>query len=123
MTGPTPAGLADQAAEAVRALNHATIGGTGLVHPADAYDVLGALALLAARLPQALGQVQNFLDDATEAGRVSIVDGEHAGDPVAAVTTCAHHLDAAILAARRLHDALEAAAASVCWAAATDPGS
>jgi len=49
-----PAVLAGQAAEAVRALNHATLPGTGrLVFPADAYDVTGQLALLAARLPQA----------------------------------------------------------------------
>lgn len=121
MTGPTPAALADTAAEAVRVLNHATIRGAGLVHPADAYDVLGALALLAARLPQALGQVQDFLDRATEHGRVQIVDGEHRGDPVAAVTTCAHHLDTATTAAQRLHEALDAARAAITWAAATGP--
>jgi hypothetical protein len=117
----TPARLADQAAEAVRSLNHATIRGAGLEFPADAYDVLGSLALLAARLPQALGQVQDFLDDATEAGRVAVVDGEHAGDPVAAVTVCAHHLDHATVAAERLHAALDAARAALVWAAATDP--
>lgn len=121
MTGPTPAGLADTAAEAVRALNHATIRGTtGLVHPTDAYDVLGNLALLAARLPQALGQVQDYLDDATEAGRVAIVDGEHAGDPIAAVTVCAHHLDHAVRAAEQLHTALDAARTALVWAAATE---
>ena len=121
MTGPTPGALADAAAEAIRALNHATIGGGGLVHPADAYDVLGALATLAARLPQALGQVQDFLDDATEHGRIAVVDGEHAGDPIAAVTTCAHHLDHAAAAAHRLHEALDAARAAITWTAATEP--
>lgn len=50
---PAPARLAAEAAESVRALNHATRPGTGaLVFPADAYDVTGQLALLAARLPQ-----------------------------------------------------------------------
>jgi hypothetical protein len=53
-----PAGLASQAADAVRALNHATRPGTsGLAYPADAYDVTGALSLLASRLPQALAQL------------------------------------------------------------------
>lgn len=121
MTGqPTPVQLADAAAEAVRSLNHATIRGTGLEFPADAYDVLGALALLAARLPQALRQVQHFLDDATEAGRVSIVDGEHAGDPVAAVTTCAHHLEHATTAAEQLRRTLDAAREAITWAATSN---
>lgn len=120
MTGPTPAMHADTAAEAVRSLNHSTTRGAGLVRPADAYDVLGALAVLAARLPQALRQVQAFLDDATEHGRVQIVDGEHVGDPAAAVTTCAHHLDTATTAAEHLHRALDAARAAITWAATTE---
>jgi hypothetical protein len=60
VTGPalSPARLASDAAEAVRALNDATRPGTsGLIYPADAYDVTGALGLLASRLPQALAQL------------------------------------------------------------------
>ena len=46
--------LARTAAEAVRSLNHATLGGNGLEQPADAYAVLGELSLAASRLPQLL---------------------------------------------------------------------
>lgn len=77
MTGP--AALAAEAAEAVRALNHATLPGTsGLIYPADAYDVSGALSLLASRLPQALAQLLAFLQAEVAAGRVIIVSGDHA---------------------------------------------
>jgi len=83
-----PGRCAQQAAEAVWALNHATLPGAGgLGGPADVYDVLGALASLVARLPQALGQLQGFLDVECEAGRVAVVEGDFAGDPVAAVAT------------------------------------
>lgn len=109
---------AEQAAEAVRAGNHATQPcAGGLNGPADVYDVMGCLAMLAARLPQALAQLQAFLDNETDAGRVRIVDGEHVGDPVAAVTTCAHWTDTATAAAQGLQHALDQAHAALTWAA------
>jgi hypothetical protein len=81
---PGPAALAGEAAEAVRALNHATLPGSGgLAFPADAYDVAGQLALLASRLPQALAQLHAFLHAEVKAGRVVIVAGDHAGDAAA----------------------------------------
>ncbi len=85
MTGPaTPAELAGQAAEAVRALNHATLPGTGgLQYPAGAYEVTGQLAVLAARLPQALAQIHAFLQEQAAAGQVTVVAGQHQGDPAA----------------------------------------
>ena len=43
--------LARTAAGAVRSLNHATLGGEGLAQPADAYELIGELALAAAGLP------------------------------------------------------------------------
>ena len=45
--------LARTAAGAVRSLNHATLGGEGLAQPADAYELIGELALAAARPPAA----------------------------------------------------------------------
>ena len=39
--------LARTAAGAVRSLNHATLGGEGLAQPADAYELIGELALAA----------------------------------------------------------------------------
>jgi len=53
--------LARTAAGAVRSLNHATLGGQGLAQPADAYAVLGELALAAAGLTQLLAQVGRWL--------------------------------------------------------------
>ncbi len=109
---------ADAAAEAVRALNHATLpAACGLTGPADVYDVLGALAALAGRLPQALTQLQGFLDIECEAGRVAVVDGDFAGDPVAAVATLAHWFDVTGQAVETARHALEQSHATLTWAA------
>jgi hypothetical protein len=114
-----PAQLAADAAESVRALNHATLPGTGgLVFPADAYDVTGALGLLASRLPQALAQLLAFLRAEVQAGRVVIVAGDHAGDPAAVLAAVTATLDSAVVSARRLHQALDAAQNQLTWAAA-----
>jgi hypothetical protein len=75
--------LARTAAEAVRSLNHATLGGGGLAQPADAYAVLGDLSLAAAGLPQLLAQVGRSLAAALSSGRLGCDDGT---DPVAAVS-------------------------------------
>ena len=118
MTGP--AALAGDAAEAVRVLNHVTMPGAGgLVFPADAYDVTGQLSLLASRLPQALAQLLAFLQDEVQAGHVVIVAGDHAGDPAAALAAVTGSLDDAVAAARRLHQALDAAQNQLTWAAAS----
>ncbi len=121
MTGPaTPAELAGQAAEAVRALNHATLPGTGgLQYPAGAYEVTGQLAVLAARLPQALAQIHAFLQEQAAAGQVTVVAGQHQGDPAAMLAAVTAHLDAAAASARRLHQALDAAQNHLTWAAGT----
>lgn len=58
--GRRVAALAEQAAEAVRAINHATISGPPMPAP-DLYRVLGELAPMAHRLPQALDQLARNL--------------------------------------------------------------
>ena len=75
--------LARTAAGAVRSLNHATLGGDGLDQPADAYELIGELALAAAGLPQLLAQVGRWLASALAAGRLGCDDGT---DPAAAVS-------------------------------------
>ena len=75
--------LARTAAEAVRSLNHATLGGDGLAQPADAYAVLGERSLAASGLPQRLAQVGRWLAAALAAGRLGCDDGT---DPAAAVS-------------------------------------
>jgi hypothetical protein len=116
-----PAELAGQAAEAVRALNHATLPGTGgLAYPADAYEVTGQLSVLAARLPQALAQLLAFLGEQAAAGRIQAVAGQHAGDAAAMLAAVTADLDAAVASARRLHQALDAAQNHLTWAAGTE---
>jgi hypothetical protein len=123
MSGAVPARLAEDAAEAVRALNHATLPGAGeLAYPADAYEVAGSLAVLAGRLPQALAQLSAFLDGEVNAGRVVIVAGEHSGDPAAAISAARRHLEAAADAAGQLRQALDAAQNMLTWAAASTSG-
>ena len=78
-----PAALARTAAEAVRSLNHLTLGGGGLGQPADACEVLGELSLAASRIPQLLGQVGRWLAAALAAGRLGCDDGT---DPATAVS-------------------------------------
>jgi len=77
-----PAALARAAAEAVRSLNHATLGGDGPGQPADACEILGELSLTASRIPQLLGQIGRWLAAALAAGRLGCDDGT---DPAAAV--------------------------------------
>jgi len=74
--------LARTAAGAVRSLNHATVGSGGLAQPADAYELIGELALAAAGLPQLLAQVGRWLASALEAGRLGCDDGTDPGDAV-----------------------------------------
>ncbi len=60
--------LARTTAEAIRGLNWLTGCEAGLGQPSAAYDVIGALALAASRLHQALAQITGWLDRALEAG-------------------------------------------------------
>lgn len=107
MTGQA-AGCADTAAEAILALNYATLPAAGtLTGPADVYEVTGALASLTGRLPQALSQLQTFLAGEHTAGRVRVVDGPHTGDPTAGLAECDRWLSCAAAAADTLRHALE----------------
>ena len=68
-----PRDHAEAAAEAIRALNHATIVSgdpAGYQWPSDVDSVIGNLQLLAERLPQALQQARDWLADQLDAGRV-----------------------------------------------------
>jgi hypothetical protein len=75
--------LARAAAEAIRGLNHATLGGDGLSQPSDAYAVLGELSLAASGLPQLLGQFGRWLASALAGGQLGCDDST---DPAAAVS-------------------------------------
>jgi len=67
----TPQECADQAAEAIRALNHATIGHrAGYVCASDVDATIGALHTTIYGLGQALSQMQRWLFTADDAGRI-----------------------------------------------------
>ena len=82
--------------------------------------MLGSLAMLAARLPQALSQLQTFLAREQTAGRVQVVDGPHAGDPASALVDVERWLTCAAGSADALHQALDQAHATLTWAARAD---
>jgi hypothetical protein len=116
------ADLANDAAEAIRSLNHATFpGADGLRWPFDAYDVLASMTLLTARLPQLLGQLDRWLTGEVEAGRVVVAGGDYADDPQAAAAVASHWLDHARINAAALHHALDAAQQAVAYMSASDP--
>ncbi|NKI41566.1 hypothetical protein [Streptomyces physcomitrii] len=109
-THPTPAAVADQAAESVRSLNHATQHVKGeLAYPSDAYDVVASLKTLTQRLPQTFDQLSAFVERLGKVGAVTADYGdpeEHIGEARSALASAAliaqtltEHLD-------RTHNAL-----------------
>lgn len=96
----TPARLASQAGDLIRAFNHATITtGDDWQYPPDAYDAIGSLAYMVRMLPQAIEQTLRPVHRTHEEGRVTVDGG---GDPKEAVT----ELRAAIADAASLAQAL-----------------
>lgn len=87
-----PVAVATAAAEAIRRLNHATRPPGTLTAPAQAYEVLGALATAAARTSQAIAQITSYLNDAVSAGKLGHDLGD---DPCLAVDAAATLLAAA----------------------------
>ncbi|MFI7274116.1 hypothetical protein [Streptomyces sp. NPDC049879] len=85
MTHQTPATAASHAraaSEAIRALNHLTQRpdeNAEWFYPGDAYAVVGALAELAARLPQAIGQAHRLIHTLAQGGGLR----HDTGDPAA----------------------------------------
>ncbi|MFI9765766.1 hypothetical protein ACIHJG_02710 [Streptomyces sp. NPDC052415] len=102
------AALADQAAETIRSLNYATLpDASGLAFPGDAYSTIGNLSTLAMRLPQALHQVQAFIDRQHENGDLYSDQGPE--DLVARIASLRGATGDAVRAAEALLDALDQA--------------
>ena len=95
--------LARTVAEAIRGLNWLTGCEAGLGQPSAAYDVIGALALAASRLHQALAQITGWLDRALAAGRLGHDLGE---DPAEAIDAAGIFLGDAGLSAAALAEDL-----------------
>ena len=101
-----PAALARAAAEAIRGLNHATRDPASLGQPSAAYDLIGALSITAARLPQLITQISAYLNHALAGGRLGHDLGE---DPALAVDDTVIFLGDARLSAAALAADLDAA--------------
>jgi hypothetical protein len=91
--------LARTAAEAIRGLNWLTGHDAGLSQPSAAYDLTGALALAASRLPQLLTQLEHWLGHALTAGRLG---HDHGEDPATAIDTAGVFLSGARASAAAL---------------------
>ena len=98
--------LARTAAEAIRGLNWLSRSEAGLGQPSAAYDVIGALALAASRLGQALAQIDRWLGRALAAGQLGHDLGE---DPAEAIGATGMFLGAASMSAAALAGDLDAA--------------
>jgi hypothetical protein len=72
VTAKTPAQLADEATEAIRAINHLTLGSPrdDWQYPGDAYSVVGNLAQAAMMLPQALDQIGALVEQLDTGGNL-----------------------------------------------------
>lgn len=105
---------AAEAAEAIRAFNHASFAIDSIAQPSTVYSVLGELYTLASRLDQAIGQLSRPLQRQLQAGRLHVDDGApFAGDPERAVSTAVEELGVARLCVHDAHEALTNAQAAI----------
>lgn len=103
----TAAELSDEAAEAIRRLNHLTReAGDGLEYPGDAYSTVANLKALVQRLPQTFEQILAFLTNLHDGGHLRSDRGPNADDDMAAVKAA---LDWAADDARTLAECLDSA--------------
>ncbi|MEV6720841.1 hypothetical protein AB0M94_07960 [Streptomyces xanthochromogenes] len=101
----TPLELGEQAAEAVRAINHTTRApGEDWQYPSHAYSLIGALAHLSRMLPQAVTQALGPVSDAHTAGRLTVDGGK---DPDQAAASAVQTARVAIGRAQHLAAALD----------------
>ena len=107
MADKTPAALADEAAEAIRAIIHLTQGAPrdDWEEPGDVYSLVGNLSQMAMRLEQALQQASRLVAGLNESGRLRSDRDQLEND----LTETFHGLDAARIASHRLYGALDRA--------------
>ncbi|MCX5288745.1 hypothetical protein [Streptomyces sp. NBC_00183] len=99
-----PQDLADQAAEAIRNLNHATQSAKGeLNYPSDAYELVASLKQLTERLPQSFEQISRFLG---ALAKTDAVTADH-GTPDDHLAEVRSGLASAALIAQTLTDHLD----------------
>ena len=113
----TPADHASGAAEAIRALNHATLSPSqnGWEYPSDAYDVIGGLDRASGYLPQALDQIARHIERLSTLGHIRSDNG---GNGTTEVDTALRALESARANATALASQLttvHAALAPLAW--------
>ena len=117
---PPTVEVAATAAEAVRALNHRTLGPPALTGPAELDRLVAELAVMTDTLPQLLRQLSGWLDTQQHAGRLR---SDNHTDPRQLVDRAAADLTRAGHAGRQLSQALDDAhqhtAHLSAWPAAT----
>lgn len=87
----TPDQLANDAAEAIRGLNHTTLSANlGWKYPGDAYQVVGGLNQMARGLGQALDQIAQHIERLSESGHIS---HDHGGAGTKEVATALEGLE------------------------------
>jgi hypothetical protein len=103
----TPAQLADEAAEAIRAINHLTQGAPrdNWQYPGDVYSLVANLSQMAMMLPQALQQASRLIADLNEGGHLRS-DKDHLDQDLGDVF---YGLDDARNAANKLYGSLSRA--------------
>jgi len=102
--------LGEQTAQAVRALNHLTRPGAGaLAYPGEVCELVAALACMARRLPQLLGQLGGWLVSEDRAGRLRLDTCSPTPDPAEAVAAVIGELAQASQCAHAAGRALDAA--------------
>ena len=105
----SPAQLGWQAAEAIRTLNHLTHPPTA-ADPNEVYELLAALAAMAYRLPQLLGQLSRWLQAEHAAGKLRAdPPADPPADPAEVTTGAAHAFTLAGHATTCLAEALDSA--------------
>jgi hypothetical protein len=121
--GKTATEHAEDAAQAIRAINHLTFHASALAYPSDAWRLIGQLNVLAARLPQAFRQIAHLLQRWQDAGQVGIDPGtRYAGNPALAIATAEIHLtEDATVAAGQLAEALDVVWEALTYAHHIDP--
>jgi hypothetical protein len=99
--------LGEQAAEAIRSLNHLTRGPGAFADPTQACQLVAALTAMTGRLPQLLGQTATWLHGELHTGRLRIDTTAHTDDPAELLAAIAACLAQAGHCAHRLNQVLD----------------
>lgn len=120
MSELTAGQLGEQAAQAIRTLNHLTRPAIGAPSdPAETAELIAALAYSSGGLPQLLGQLSRWLVDQQRAGRLRLDTWSEFPDPAAAIDAVTGHLAQAAQCANATGRALDAAHQHLAHLAAT----